>query len=447
MAIDTNTSYEDIELSLFNYTELENYIQNAFIKPKTLIRNDSEEFQDAITKIMSYIDKIIKYMDHMEKEDNEEEDAQNSVSIVKLKYYNMYYFKHCLAMKRQAVIKTDDKEELKKLQNMKNLFRAKFLIESNIFGLEYLEILSKRNIIQGKKAAGLAAVKKIFKENENIKKMDHNKAKSVWNDIFPNDRDAKMANYKFKKLISQQIEEFEIQLKKKIPGLFDASVDPEEQESMLDKLDDEIKVQYHMLIILNLQKYSIQCISNIDANIQEMEILSQFLTEEAIDGFYKERDEYQQKNANMYDKADKLDTQVITRQNIDRIYGKNYANINFDLKHEQMNKLKNKVKGFGQYAPTQSLDELLEEELSQGRFTTQDGNKLTFDDIKDGNYFKKKAQQDLKNNDVDHLRLTEEELNEDNHDYLDQKTYEARYWDDFKESVAKGSGNMGRRKG
>ncbi|CAI8500720.1 unnamed protein product [Hanseniaspora opuntiae] len=116
MAIDTNTSYEDIELSLSNYTELESYIQNAFIKPKTLIRNDSEEFQDSITKIMIYIDKIIKYIDHMEKEENDEEGAPNSVNIVKLKYYNMYYFKHCLAMKRQAVVKTDDKEELKKLQ-------------------------------------------------------------------------------------------------------------------------------------------------------------------------------------------------------------------------------------------------------------------------------------------------------------------------------------------
>ncbi|KAL6933929.1 hypothetical protein ACO0R3_001711 [Hanseniaspora guilliermondii] len=447
MAIDTNATYEDIELSLSNYTELENYIQHVFIRPKTMMRNDSEDFQDSITKIMKYIDKIIKYIDYTEKEENDDEGLKNSINIVKLKYYNMYYFKHCLAMRKQAIIKTDDKEELKKLQNMKNFFRAKFLVESNIFGLEYLERLSNKNIIQGKKASGLATVKKIFQENENIKNIDYNKAKGLWNDMFPNDRDAKMANYKFKKMINQQVDEFEFQLKKKIPGLFDPSVDPEEQESMLDRLDDEVKVQYHMLIILHLQKYSIQCISNIDANIQEIEILSQFLTEEAINGFYRERDEYQQKNESLYDKDDKLDTQVITKQNIDHIYGKNYSNVNFDLKHEQINKLKNKVKGFGQYAPTQSLDELLEEELSQGRFTTQDGKKLTFDDIKDGNYFKKKAQQEMKNNDVDSLRLTEEELNEDNYDYLDRKTYEARYWDDFKESVTKGSGNMGRRKG
>lgn len=447
MAIDTNATYEDIELSLSNYTELENYIQHVFIRPKTMMRNDSEDFQDSITKIMKYIDKIIKYIDYTEKEENDDEGLKNSINIVKLKYYNMYYFKHCLAMRKQAIIKTDDKEELKKLQNMKNFFRAKFLVESNIFGLEYLERLSNKNIIQGKKASGLATVKKIFQENENIKNIDYNKAKGLWNDMFPNDRDAKMANYKFKKMINQQVDEFEFQLKKKIPGLFDPSVDPEEQESMLDRLDDEVKVQYHMLIILHLQKYSIQCISNIDANIQEIEILSQFLTEEAINGFYRERDEYQQKNESLYDKDDKLDTQVITKQNIDRIYGKNYSNVNFDLKHEQINKLKNKVKGFGQYAPTQSLDELLEEELSQGRFTTQDGKKLTFDDIKDGNYFKKKAQQEMKNNDVDSLRLTEEEVNEDNYDYLDRKTYEARYWDDFKESVTKGSGNMGRRKG
>lgn len=447
MAIDTNATYEDIELSLSNYTELENYIQHVFIRPKTMMRNDSEDFQDSITKIMKYIDKIIKYIDYTEKEENDDEGLKNSINIVKLKYYNMYYFKHCLAMRKQAIIKTDDKEELKKLQNMKNFFRAKFLVESNIFGLEYLERLSNKNIIQGKKASGLATVKKIFQENENIKNIDYNKAKGLWNDMFPNDRDAKMANYKFKKMINQQVDEFEFQLKKKIPGLFDPSVDPEEQESMLDRLDDEVKVQYHMLIILHLQKYSIQCISNIDANIQEIEILSQFLTEEAINGFYRERDEYQQRNESLYDKDDKLDTQVITKQNIDRIYGKNYSNVNFDLKHEQINKLKNKVKGFGQYAPTQSLDELLEEELSQGRFTTQDGKKLTFDDIKDGNYFKKKAQQEMKNNDVDSLRLTEEEVNEDNYDYLDRKTYEARYWDDFKESVTKGSGNMGRRKG
>lgn len=66
---------------------------------------------------------------------------------------------------------------------------------------------------------------------------------------------------------------------------------------------------------------------------------------------------------------------------------------------------------------------------------------------KDGDYFKKQALQEKKNNNVDSLRLTEEELNEDNYDYLDQKTYEARYWDNFKESVTKGSGNMGRRRG
>ncbi|KAF0271133.1 hypothetical protein FOG51_04011 [Hanseniaspora uvarum] len=446
MGIDLSASYEDIELSLHNYTELEEFIQTSFIKPKTHTRNDSEDFQNAITRVMMHIDKILRFIDHLEQEDGEDSE-KNSINIVKLKYYNLHYFKHILAMKKQAVITTDDKEELKKLQNMKNLFRAKFLIESNIYGLEYLEKLSKNNIIQGKKSSNLAMVKKIFQDNENIKNIDYKKAKDVWNELFPNDRDAKMANYKFKKMITQQVDEFEFQLKKKIPELFDSSVDPEEHESILDRLDDEVKVQYHMLLVLHLQKNSVQCISNVDANIQEIEILIQFLTEEAIDNFYKEKDEYQQKNETNYNKEDKLDTQVITPQNINRIYGKNYANVNFDLKNEQVSKLKNMVKGFGQYAPTQSLDELLEEELNQGRFTTQDGKKLTFDDIKDGDYFKKQALQEKKNNNVDSLRLTEEEVNEDNYDYLDQKTYEARYWDNFKESVTKGSGNMGRRRG
>lgn len=447
MAVDLDTSYDDIELSLQNYADLESYIQSTFIKPKTHVRNDSEQFQDAITRTMMHIDKILKFIQHMEQEENsEDDDDKKTVNIVKLKYFNLYYFKHILSMKKQAVIVTDDKEELKKLQNMKNLFRAKFLLESNIFGLEYLEKLSKKNIIQGKKAPHFAMMKKIFKETENIKNIDYPKAKQVWGQIFPNDRDAKMANYKFKKMITQQVDEFEYQLKKKVPGLFDSSVDPEEQESILEKLDDEVKVQYHMLIVLHLQKNSIQCITNVDANIQEIEIITQFLTPESINNFYKEREEQQHRTQTNYDKEDKLDTQVITPQNINRIYGKNYANVNFDLKNDQVAKLKNKVKGFGQYAPTQTLDELLEEELNQGRFTTQDGKKLTFDDIKDGDYFQKQAKQKNKN-EAETIRLTEEEMNEDNYEYLDEKTYEARYWDNFKESVTKGSGNMGRRRG
>lgn len=121
MGIDLSASYEDIELSLHNYTELEEFIQTSFIKPKTHTRNDSEDFQNAITRVMMHIDKILRFIDHLEQEDGEDSE-KNSINIVKLKYYNLHYFKHILAMKKQAVITTDDKEELKKLQNMKNLF-------------------------------------------------------------------------------------------------------------------------------------------------------------------------------------------------------------------------------------------------------------------------------------------------------------------------------------
>ncbi|CEP63931.1 Tap42p LALA0_S09e05710g [Lachancea lanzarotensis] len=77
---------------------------------------------------------------------------------------------------------------------------------------------------------------------------------------------------------------------------------------------------------------------------------------------------------------------------------------------DQKSQLNKKVFGFGQYGPTMSVEEFLEQEFESGR-VLQGGEEHA-------------AEQD-----------------EDNQDWQDAQTYKARDWDEFKESHAKGSGN------
>lgn len=437
-------SYEDIRLSFSQYSNLENFIKNQFIHPKHGLRNNSEEFQNAITKVIEYIDKVNSVIKNSEKDDEFEETDNGNESaaadILKLKYLNLYFFKHVLTMKKQAVITTTDKSEMIKLENLKNQFRLKFLNESTYYGLEYLNKLTARKILNGKNPQQLISLQKMFNE-DNKSNIDYDNVIEIWSKIFPNDRDSRMANFKFKKMVEQQITEFEANLKKKIPELFDNERDREDYDDDLSKVDDEVRVQYNMLLVLNLQKNSIQCIGNIDSNLQEIQLLQRFLTTAEVNDFHRSKTLMKDN----YHKSDKLDTQTITPHNISKIYGKNYSNVNFNLKNDQVQQIQSKIKGFGQYAPTQTIDDLLEEEIAQGRIITQTGEKLSYNDIKNGNFLKNKKQNEK--NAMENVRLTEEEINEDNYNYLDAKTYEARDWDKFKESVTKGSGNMGRRKG
>lgn len=443
--VSLDESFEDIQLSISNYNSLENLITTQFIHPKIKLRNDSEEYQNSITKVLQYIDKILYIIEKEDAEDEEGDDDStdeaNNISFIKAKYLNLYFFKHILTMKKQAVVTTTNKTELMKLEGIKNQYRQKFLNESNLYGLEYLNKLTAKKILNGKNSQQLLALQKIMKD-EFQSNIDYDTIAETWNKIFPNDRDSRMANYKFKKMIDQQITEFEANLKKKIPELFAEETDPDNFDDLLNKLDDEVKIQYHMLLVLNLQKNSVQCISNIDSNLQEIQLLQRFVKDSAITDYHREKTLVN----NNYDKSDKLDTQTITPHNINKIYGKNYANVNFNLKNDQVEQIKKKVKGFGQYAPTQTIDDLLEEEIAQGRIITQTGEKLSYNDIKDGNFLNNKKKKNLEDG-MDNIRLTEEELNEDNYEYSDAKTYEARDWDKFKESVTKGSGNMGRRRG
>ncbi|XBW36954.1 hypothetical protein QEN19_002534 [Hanseniaspora menglaensis] len=438
-------SIEDIQLSVFHYNALATFIKTQILQPKVKLRNDSEEFQNQITKVIQYIDKIIFILNKQESEDDDPDDEESlnnssNMAFVKIKYLNLYYYKHILSVKRQAVVTTTDPTELMKLENIKNQYRLKFLNESNLIGLNFLNKLSAKKILNGKNTQQLISLQKVL-EIDNATNVNYDNIVDLWNKLFPNDRESRMANHKFKKMIETQIADFESNLKKKIPELFDDETDPDDFDDLLNKLDDEIKLQYHMLLILDLQKNSAQCISNIDSNLQEIQLLQKFITSTSVNDFHREKSLV----INNYEKGDKLDTQTITPYNIERVYGKNYSNINFNLKNDQVETLKKKVKGFGQYAPTQTIDDLLEEEIAQGRIITQAGEKLSYDDIKDGNFLNNKKKR--MNDAADNIRLTEEELNEDNYDYNDAKIYEARDWDKFKESVTKGSGNMGRRRG
>lgn len=169
--------------------------------------------------------------------------------------------------------------------------------------------------------------------------------------------------------------------------------------------DDE---QLRKLYINRLQSHSYQAFSEMEQILYEVELLRNFTKmggdpEIEQQGPPLKKDSDNGTDSSGYtEKLEFLNKPLLSKQ------GKVLRNFTLVDKRTQ---LQNKVRGYGQYGPTMSVEEFLQKEWEENR-VLQGGEEVS-----------------------------NEPANEDDLDWQDKETYKARQWDEFKESVPRGSGN------
>lgn len=194
-------------------------------------------------------------------------------------------------------------------------------------------------------------------------------------------RDEKIAAYKLEKTLTTKIE-------------YLSKLESDENE--YNNADEE---EIRQLYIDQLKLFTLKTFNNIRFITQELEIL-QNIPEPKIEPI---EDKEETKDPTGY--TEKLET-------VDKAFLSKEGKILKPFTIVKRDDLKKKVFGTGQYLPTMTVEDFLEQELANGGMVTGGGN--------DG---------------------PEESSDEDDFDKNDRDTYKAREWDDFTESHAKGSGN------
>lgn len=177
-------------------------------------------------------------------------------------------------------------------------------------------------------------------------------------------------------------------------------------ESRYKNLENTDAVDYdEVLRELHLQKLqglSYEAINLTEQTLYEMELLENFTNSSPQPE--KILKEQKQDSDGFTDRLETLNKPLLSKE------GKVLRNFTLIDKRTQ---LRNKVRGYGQYGPTMSVEEFLEKEWEEGRVLQGGGE----------------SQPSQGDEDEDNIKLQNE------------KTYKARQWDEFKEANPRGSGN------
>jgi len=198
-------------------------------------------------------------------------------------------------------------------------------------------------------------------------------------------RDEKIANYKLEKQLTTKLE------------YLNKLQSNEEEYNNAD--EDEIR----SLFVEQLKLFTIKSFDNIRSITQELEIL-QNIPEPRFEEL-KEEDDLRSKKKDSTGFTENLES-------LNKEFLSKEGKILKPFTIVKRDDLKKKVFGTGQYLPTMTVEDYLEQELANGGMVTGGGN--------DG---------------------PEQSSDEDDEEKNDMETYKARQWDEFTESHAKGSGN------
>ncbi|AQZ15322.1 TAP42 (YMR028W) [Zygosaccharomyces parabailii] len=170
------------------------------------------------------------------------------------------------------------------------------------------------------------------------------------------------------------------------------------------EINDNDEEQLRELYIQKLQTLSYQAFTYIEQTLYEVELLRNFTRDSSTlsQALPAPPKEVSEDDGGYTEKLESLNKPLLSKQ------GKVLRN--FTLV-DQKTKLQKKVRGYGQYGPTMSVEEFLEKEWEESRIL-QGGEETQ-----------------------------SKEKNEDDMGWQDEETYKARKWDEFKESVPRGSGN------
>lgn len=325
-------------------------------------RPDSPGYQDIVAKALKSLNRCKDFVDRLSLySDNESRDdlATNDIKFLSVEFYMGQLMEKSQKLARLETIK------------MAIDFYFKFLKDLRNYNL-LDNVLSKR--IQETLSSG----------------------KITLRDIKPSDPSAMRA---------EKIERFKKskELQQKIATLSSST-------------DDEVvrEVQY-----AQLEGLAIEAVSALDMLNTELDMVSRFPPPGAVSlaqHSLSETMDARTEDPNRFDKAysDKVEARL-TNRNTPILTKDGKVNRPFTIVSSNREQLQRKVRGTGQYLPTMSVEEYLDEEIKRGGIIQGGGPASKKDD--------------------------EDSESEDDEEKENEKTYKARDWDEFVEANAKGSGN------
>lgn len=351
------------------------------------LRQDSQEFQDQLNEI---IYKLINLRNKVFNElalfsGNETLDDLTTSSI---KFLSINYHLGLLSSKKQNV--SGKSKSLLESNKLKILF----LQRSVQLYMQFLTMLDNYGILD----KFLSSIIETFEDPMNPKLTELYKQPKSSSDL---------NNAYLKREQKIEMNRHTVSIEKKIKELEDLyKVNKSELDEDFSSTDEEM---YRNLLIMKLKSLSYSAFNDIEQILYEIELLQNFVKMAPIENFQSDKKD-QSTNADptgFTERLETIDKPILSES------GKVLRNFTLVNKRQQ---LQDKVKGYGQYGPTMTVEEFLQHEFESGK-------------VLQGGEEELKQEQQRK------------EDNEDNYEYNDRETYKAREWDEFKENNPKGSGN------
>lgn len=351
------------------------------------LRQDSQEFQDQLNEI---IYKLIHLRNKVFNElalfsGNETTDDLTSSSI---KFLSINYHLGLLSSKKQNV--SGKSASLLESNKLKILF----LQRSVQLYMQYLNMLDSYGILD----KFLSSIIETFSDPLN----------PTLSELYRQPKSSTDINNAYLKR-QQKIEMNRqiISTEKKIKQLEDQyKICKADSDGDFSCADEEM---YRNLLIMRLKLLSYNAFNEIEQILYEIELLQNFVKMVPVENTPLNREDRNTKPdpTGYTERLETIDRPILSKS------GKVLRTFTLTNKRQQ---LQDKVKGYGQYGPTMTVEEFLQHEFESGRVLQGGENEL----IREQN---------------------EKEDNEDNYEYNDRETYKAREWDEFKENNPRGSGN------
>ncbi|CCC67839.1 hypothetical protein NCAS_0A12810 [Naumovozyma castellii] len=347
------------------------------------LRQDSEEYQTLLTSTIQDLLslKTIVYGKLALFSNNE---TLDDISTNSLKFLSIDYYLGTMCSKKQATAKQVGDP------SSKNRMKVKFLEKSVQIIMQFLTMLQDYEILDTMLARKIDSFADAFKPK--LEELYFQPSNSTDLSGAEMKRQQKIEMFQQTKMINNKLKELESRLKNK----------GDEDMDGQDNKDDEL---LRSLYVQKLKSLSYQSFNEIEQILYESELLNNFLQRapnmEELDGNNATKD--QPDSTGFTDKLETLNKPLLSKT------GKILRNFTLI---DQKTQLQNKVRGYGQYGPTMSVEEFLEKEWEEGR-VLQGGENDT----------------------------AEHKEDEDNERWQDEQTYKAREWDEFTEANPRGSGN------
>lgn len=345
----------------------------------TSLRQDSTEYQSLLTSVIQRLlelkSTVYSQLALFSKNETIEDISTGSLKFLSIDYYL------ALMCSRKQMISSQSNEPM-----AKNKMKLKFLEKTLQLFMQFLISLQDFEILDPMLAKKIDSLENTYRPT--LQELYAQPAHSADLSAAQMKRQQKIDMFREKTQIDGKLALLESKLK--LPN-----------ESNGD--DDE---QLRELYLQRLKSLSYEAFNTVEQVLYEIELLTNFTQNPPASSHSpkQETDNRIEDPTGYTDKLETLNKPLLSKE------GKVLRNFTLiDRKTE----LQKKVRGYGQYGPTMSVEEFLEKEWEEGRML-QGGN--------DG--------QDQNNDD-----------DEDDTQRQDNETYKAREWDEFKEANPRGSGN------